>query len=132
MSLLLFYNEKGESKGVASVQFKSPKFAETAFKKFNNAPIDNGKSKMKIELVLDALKIAPAVPLAKRILVNGDSQKPKTKAEAKAKKLAELKKKTVAKAKAKAKVKAALKNKTKKPKTMDDLDQEMSDYFDKK
>lgn len=126
-SVNLSYNEKGQSKGIATVTFKSSANASQAVEKYNGAPIDNGKAKLKLELIVDPTK----KPLASRILANTIN----TKA-AKAKPVAagkgQAKKANTPKGPAAAK--SAAKPKSKKPakKTIEQLDQEMADYFEKK
>ena len=126
--MALSYNERGHSKGIATVVFKSSANANTAVEKYNGAPIDNGKSKLKLELIVDPTK----KPLASRILANSLSQQtpkgpkgPKGAAQAKKAKAAPAKKAGAA-SKPKPKPKKNAK------KTIEELDQEMADYFEKK
>lgn len=128
------YNEKGNFTGVATVIFKSSKSATLAVKKYNNAPIDGGASKLRLELIVDPTK----KPLAARITANAEknvANNGKTKAQLKKdnlkaklqKKKAELKQQQVKKVEKK----KTEKKKAAKPekKTAEQLDQEMSDYF---
>lgn len=120
------YNEKGQFRGNATIVFKSHKNAVLAVEKYNNAPIDGGSSKLKMELIIDPTK----KPLAARITAN--------KPEAKAKANPEQKKKQALKEKVQQK-RQQLKKKAAKPaaekakkpakKTAEQLDQEMADYF---
>lgn len=93
--------------------------------KYNGAPIDGGSSKLKLELIIDPTK----KPLASRIEANKVNTKSDVKAKIKQLKLKQnLQKKQL-------KVGAAPKPKAKKPvkrtkKTVEQLDQEMADYFD--
>ncbi|RCK64611.1 RNA annealing protein YRA1 [Candida viswanathii] len=123
-TVALSYNEKGQFKGFATVIFKSSKFAATAVEKYNNATIDGGASKLKLELVIDTSK----KPLAARISPNATAPAPKT---AGAKKIAAAKaalnKKKAGPAKKQNKPKGKPKQKKK---TVEELDQEMADYFD--
>lgn len=98
-----------------------------AVTKYNGAPIDGGSSKLKLELIIDPTK----KPLASRIA-------PVVQQVANAK-AAQAKKQHNTPAKGKkqngaATPKAAAKKQAKKPakrvkKTVDELDQEMADYF---
>lgn len=122
----LSYNEKGNFRGIATIIFKSSKNAVLAVKKYNNAPIDGGASKLKLELIIDPSKKS----LASRITANkpattpaGKKEQLKTKVLEKKKQL--LQKKKAADAKPKPKAKPAKQVK----KTAEQLDQEMSDYF---
>lgn len=118
------YNEKGQFRGVATIVFKSHKNAVLAVEKYNNAPIDGGKSKLKMELIVDPTR----KPLAARISANLPKpvQTPQTKKKQALKekvqqKRQQLQKKPVKQTKAKAAKPAK--------KTAEQLDQEMSDYF---
>lgn len=122
------YNEKGQFKGIATIIFKSSKNASKAVEKYNGAPIDGGSSKLKLELIVDPSK----KPLASRIVAN-KAVNPKVAA---AKQQLQKKKKTAANgpaaaaqagAKAKQPKKKPAPKKTKK--TVEELDQEMADYF---
>lgn len=122
------YNEKGQFRGVATIVFKSHKNAVLAVEKYNNAPIDGGKSKLKMELIIDPSK----KPLAARISANQPQPAAET---AQAKKKQALKEKVQQKRQQLQK-KAAKPAKAKTPKaakpakkTAEQLDQEMSDYF---
>lgn len=122
------YNERGQFKGIATIIFKAAKSASLAVSKYNGAPIDGGSSKLKLELIIDPTKkpltsrIAPIVQqVAKAKAVQAKKQHVNQKG-AKAKK-------PVAGAKA-----AGAKKPVKKPvkqakKTVEQLDQEMADYF---
>lgn len=111
------YNEKGQSKGIATIIFKTASAAQRAVTKYNGAPIDGGKSNLKIELILDPTK----KPLASRIQANAAPKSLNVKAN----KPRPNNKKT---AKGGKPGKAGKKGK----KTLDELDQEMTDYFEKK
>lgn len=123
----LSYNEKGNFRGIATIIFKSSKNAVLAVKKYNNAPIDGGASKLKLELIIDPTKKS----LASRITANKPEAAQATKAQTKKEQLKakllekkkQLQKKKVADAKARAKPAKQVK------KTAEQLDQEMSDYF---
>lgn len=118
----LSYNEKGRFKGIATIIFSKEKAAAKAVTKYNGAPIDGGSTKLKLELIVDPTKR----PLASRIGSN-DQAKPKPlQARIKAAKKAAA---PVATKKAAPKKKPAKKPKKEK-KTVEQLDQEMTDYFD--
>ncbi|CUM46676.1 unnamed protein product [Debaryomyces fabryi] len=121
-NIALSYNEKGQFKGIATIIFKSSKSASKAVEKYNGAPIDGGSSKLKLELIIDPTK----KPLTSRIAANKvaapKAANPKLAA-AKAAAKANLKSK---KAKPAQQKKPAKKSK----KTVEQLDQEMADYFD--
>ncbi|KAK6202312.1 uncharacterized protein RJT21DRAFT_118320 [Scheffersomyces amazonensis] len=123
ISVALTYNEKGQFRGIATIIFRNHKLASKAVEKYNGAAIDNGSSKLKLELIVDPSK----KPLTSRITPN----KVAATAGAGKKKLAVAKKAAVAvKAKANTK-KAQPKKKQQKPKkkTVEELDQEMAEYF---
>lgn len=91
--------------------------------KYNGAPIDGGSSKLKLELIIDPTK----KPLATRILANAGKIPTQPKASKAKPAKADAKKAAPAK-------KQGNKTKSKRPakKTIEQLDQEMSDYFEKK
>lgn len=109
------FNEKGKFVGNATIHFHKNKQAVLAVEKYNNAPIDGGSSKLKLELVID-----PSMrPLAARIAANTPAATPaEVQAKAQSKKLKTLRKK----AQKKKKVKAA-------PATAEQLDQDMDAYM---
>lgn len=117
------YNEKGQFRGVATIVFKSHKNAVLAVEKYNNAPIDGGKSKLKMELIVDPTK----KPLAARISANQPvAQTPQVKKKQALKEKVQHKRQQLQKKPTKqTKAKAAKPAK----KTAEQLDQEMSDYF---
>lgn len=92
-----------------------------AVEKYNGAPIDGGSSKLKLELIIDPTK----KPLASRIAPNAVAT-PKAAA-VKAKIRANLKKKKVQN---KTQNKTQNKPPKKTKKTVEQLDQEMADYFE--
>ncbi|CAD1812160.1 RNA recognition motif family protein [Candida parapsilosis] len=113
-TVALSYNERGQFKGVATVIFKSNKNAALAVEKYHGASIDGGKGKLSLELIIDTTK----KPLAARI-----AAKPVQKAQAA--KAIENKKKLLVK-----KAKKPAKKPQQKKKTVEELDQEMADYFE--
>ncbi|OUT24783.1 hypothetical protein CAS74_001174 [Pichia kudriavzevii] len=121
----LSYNEKGKSTGVATVIFKNATVARKAVAKYNNAPIDNGRSTLKLELVVDTTK----VPLAARIQPNVVAPQP---SRPRAPLARQFRNKQVKPVRAIARNRqAAPKKQPKKKKTIEELDQEMADYFSK-
>ncbi|EKM57640.1 uncharacterized protein PHACADRAFT_251375 [Phanerochaete carnosa HHB-10118-sp] len=62
----LHYDNKGASKGVAAVQFSRKGDGTKAYQQYNNRLID-GKRPMKIEIVVDPTRVAPAASLAARV-----------------------------------------------------------------
>ncbi|ODV61138.1 RNA-binding protein YRA1 ASCRUDRAFT_13510 [Ascoidea rubescens DSM 1968] len=132
-TVALSYNEKGQSKGIATIIFKNSSSAQKAVEKYNGAPLDNGASKLKIELILDPSK----KPLSARIQPNAPT-KPASNI---TKKNLPLKSKNSNSNyngnnnnnNNNNKLKSKGKPRTKKPKkTLEDLDQEMTDYFSTK
>ncbi|KAI5970626.1 YRA1 [Candida margitis] len=113
-TVALSYNERGQFKGVATVIFKSNKNASLAVEKYHGASIDGGKGKLSLELIIDTTK----KPLASRI-----TAKPIQKTQAA--KAIENKKKLLVK-----KAKKPAKKPQQKKKTVEELDQEMKDYFE--
>lgn len=125
-TVALTYNEKGQFKGFATIIFKSSKFATAAVDKYNGASIDGGAAKLRLELIIDTSK----KPLAARIA-------PNAKAIAAAKTAGGKKIAAAKNALNKKKAGPGNKNnnnKQKKPKqkkkTIEELDQEMADYFE--
>lgn len=132
----LNYNERAQFQGTATINFKNGSFAAKAVEKYNGAPIDNGSTKLKLEIVVDTSK----KPLSARIVPNKDSARAKAKVNAKT----PVKTRTATKGQAKAakeQPKAAKEQPTKNAKkaankksrpakkTAEQLDQEMTDYF---
>lgn len=117
-SVHVAYNAQGKSTGNATVIFKTAKAAKAAVAKYQNAPIDGGKSRLTLELVIDPTKR----PLAARIMAN------KPVARAAVKKIAAKKApaKTTKAAKTPSK---AIRAKRPAKKTLEQLDAEMADYF---
>lgn len=106
---------------MANVTFKNGEMAKKAVAKFNGAPIDGGRSKLKLNLIIDPNQ-QPVRSLSDRIRAvpqknNRQSNIPQKKAPNK---------------------KAALVKKQKVPrgkpekKSLEDLDKEMADYFEEK
>lgn len=122
-SLTLAYNERGRSTGVATVIFKNPVHARKAVSQYNNASLDYGSGKLKLELVVDTANI----PLAARIqpVRPAATAPPKTLQQRKARVAAAVKGRPVKPAKQQKKPV----QKRPKKKTIEELDQEMADYF---
>lgn len=117
----LHYNQHGESRGIADITFIKPESAAKAAKEQNGIKIDGRP--MKVEVVVDASHApepAPAKSLAERVAANPKAQ-PKsattTKADSKDKKGA------------KGKPAKKGRNPRPKPKTAEELDAEMTDYW---
>ncbi|CUS21839.1 LAQU0S04e01970g1_1 [Lachancea quebecensis] len=115
--VLLSYNERGLSTGMATITFKSGEKAKEAVKKFNGAPIDGGRSKLRLSMIVDPTK----KPLASRIQAVVERKPVPTRGPNK--KVAAVKKQ-----------KREEKKKQPKPekKSLEQLDQEMADYFEEK
>ncbi|KAI0631277.1 hypothetical protein C8Q77DRAFT_198207 [Trametes polyzona] len=62
----LHYDSQGRSKGVAAVHFQRRGDGTKAYQQYNNRLID-GKRPMKIEIIIDPSKPAPAASLAARV-----------------------------------------------------------------
>ncbi|KIW11858.1 hypothetical protein PV08_09131 [Exophiala spinifera] len=112
----LQYNQNGQSRGIADIQFLSPDFAAKAAKDLNG---------MLIELVVDASSVppAPAKSLADRVAANPKAQPKSATA---------VKKDTKDGAKGRAGKparKRAARSARPKPKTAEELDAEMTDYW---
>ncbi|KAK7683915.1 hypothetical protein QCA50_012886 [Cerrena zonata] len=125
-TISLSYNEKGQFKGIATIIFKNHKSAALAVEKYNNAPIDGGSSKLKLELIIDPSK----KPLASRITANNPQPQVAKNELAKGLKLKQKlqqKKKLQQQVKPKANKKKPVKRSKK---SIEELDQEMADYFD--
>ncbi|KAI5965209.1 YRA1 [Candida pseudojiufengensis] len=113
-TVALSYNEKGQFKGYATVIFKSNKNAALAVEKYNGASIDGGAAKLRLELVIDTSK----KPLAARIAAKPVLRVPQGNK-------VDHKKKLLAKKNAK----RPAKKPQQKKRTVEELDQEMADYF---
>lgn len=121
--VLLSYNERGNSTGMATLTFANAEKAREAVKKFNGAPIDGGKSRLRLNLIVDptrkplAARIAPVAKGPERSLrvarpdpaVRRDTRAPTKKAVA---------------------AKAQKRKPKPQKKSLEQLDQEMADYFD--
>ncbi|SCU83850.1 LAFA_0D06238g1_1 [Lachancea sp. 'fantastica'] len=118
--ILLSYNERGLSTGMATITFKNVEKAREAVKKFNGAPIDGGRSKLRLSLIIDPTK----KPLASRI--QSIVERKPLPVRGPNKKVAAVKKqKRDEKKKPKTKAKPE-------KKSLEQLDQEMADYFEEK
>lgn len=123
------YNERGQFKGIATIIFKSAASASLAIEKYHGAPVDGGSRKLRLELVVEP---TPKT-LASRIAANTPAVDASQKKEKLKKALLEKRKQAQQKKKEVAQKKAAQKPKPKAPKpekkTLEQLDQEMTDYF---
>ncbi|VEU20728.1 DEKNAAC101579 [Brettanomyces naardenensis] len=126
-SVLLSYNERGQSTGVATVVFKRAATARKAVAKYNNAPIDGKKKTLKLELVVDPAQKSLAARITPNVLTGPTSLKAKLQG-----KRARRAPQPIKKAAKPAKKAPAKKSKPKNhKKTVAELDQEMADYFAK-
>ena len=100
--------------------------ATALVKNYNGAPIDNGKSKLRLSLVVDTSRNVQPVALATRIAVPNDGKSKKTAAAPPKQGKKNLKAIAAKAAKKPAKKPKAVKQA--KP-TLASLDQEMNDYF---
>ena len=108
---------------MANITFKNSDLANKAVQKFNGAPIDGGRSRLKLNVIIDPTKAAqdltrriqplPAKPVNPRSAVINKARGPTRKA-ALAKRARHQKKERPAK------------------KSLEDLDKEMADYFGEK
>lgn len=139
--VLLSYNERGQSTGMANVTFKSGDQAKKAVAKFNGAPIDGGRSRLRLNLIIDPT-MKPVMPLNERIRAlpqrpirtrvpqntrasqQGNGAGPAGAGPTAARKPAGANKKAAA-----AKARKQRKDKPVK-KSLEDLDKEMADYFE--
>jgi len=134
----LQYNQNGQSRGIADILFSKPGAAAKAAKDLNGMLVD--KRPMKIEVVVDASSVpepAPAKSLAERVayakLQRSDKSAPLTKISANPK--AQPKSATSTKASTKDAGKKGKAGKARprrnkpKPKTAEELDAEMTDYW---
>ncbi|CAI4057472.1 hypothetical protein SUVZ_02G4940 [Saccharomyces uvarum] len=119
--VLLSYNERGQSTGMANITFKNGDLARRAVERFNGSPIDGGRSRLRLNLIVDPNQ-RPTRSLADRIKAmpqkSGNAPRP-------------VKRGPNRKA---AMVKTQNKQKRERPakKSLEDLDKEMADYFEKK
>lgn len=124
---MLTYNQNGTSRGIASIQFARADTAAKATKELNGLLVDGRP--MKIEVVYDASHV-PAVPAAKP-LTERVAQKARPKS-ATAPKAKENKTTTTEKGSRRGKGPARPRGRNAgrgKPKTVEELDAEMVDYF---
>lgn len=118
------YNERGQSTGMANITFRNGDVAKKAVAKFNGAPIDGGRTRLRLNLIIDPNQ-KPARSLSERIrAVPPAKSRPSVAPAAKKgpnKRAAILKK--------------ARPNQVKErqpKKSLEDLDKEMADYFEEK
>ncbi|KOS41274.1 hypothetical protein ACN38_g7858 [Penicillium nordicum] len=122
---MLTYNQNGTSRGIASIQFVRADTAAKATKELNGLLVDGRP--MKIEVVYDASR-APAIP-APKPLTERIAQKARPKSATKAK---EDKTTPAEKGSRRGKGSARPRGRNAgrgKPKTIEELDAEMVDYF---
>lgn len=119
--MLLSYNERGQSTGMANITFKNGEMAKKAVAKFNGAPIDGGRSRLRLNLIIDPSQ-APARSLSERIraIPSKNVRQGANLPKGPNKKAAMAKKQKPQRA-------------PKQPKkSLEDLDKEMADYFEEK
>ncbi|KAJ5558816.1 Nucleotide-binding alpha-beta plait [Penicillium sp. DV-2018c] len=121
--VMLTYNQNGTSRGIASIIFTKPDTAAKATKELNGLLVDGRP--MKIEVVYDASHVAAAP--APRPLTERVAQKPRPKSAA-APKPKENKRATTEKKSRRGKAPRPNPGRGK-PKTVEELDAEMADYF---
>ncbi|KAI5305701.1 hypothetical protein KEM56_003593 [Ascosphaera pollenicola] len=120
--VILTYNQNGTSRGIASIIFKQPESAAKAAKNLNGMLVD--KKPIKIEVVVDPTKVqAAAASTGSKSLAQRATQ-PKSTQPAKA----AAPKNNAAARGGRRRGRAGRPNKPK-PKTAEELDQEMTDYF---
>lgn len=133
MRVLLSYNERGQSTGMANITFKNGEMAKKAVAKFNGAPIDGGRSRLKLNLIIDPTQ-QPVRSLSERIRAvpqkntrpnNGPNNGRPNNAPNNAPKKGPNRKAILAKKPKQPRVKPA-------KKSLEDLDKEMADYFEEK
>ncbi|AMD21262.1 HEL018Wp [Eremothecium sinecaudum] len=126
--VLLSYNERGNSTGMATLTFANAEKAREAVKKFNGAPIDGGKSKLRLNLIVDptrkplSARIAPVNKGKDRVLRPVPRRDAPRKEATRRDSRAPNKKTAMAKAEKR-------RSKPQK-KSLEQLDQEMTDYFE--
>lgn len=135
------YNAHGGSTGSFTITFEKNGAAQTVLEKFNNQPIDGGKSRISVQILIDAAAAAaPPKSLAERIGAPAAAGAGKAAGAQPAKKKQAPKGKQTKKGEAPVKaVKAAPAKKNNKsqkkkpaPRSAADLDAEMNDYFENK
>ncbi|AQZ16657.1 YRA1 (YDR381W) [Zygosaccharomyces parabailii] len=120
MRVLLSYNERGQSTGMANITFRNGEMAKRAVAKFNGAPIDGGRTRLKLNLIIDPTQ-QPVRSLSERIRAVPAPRKAATVKKGPNKRAAILKK---------ARAKQPKERQPKK--SLEDLDKEMADYFEEK
>lgn len=121
---MLSYNERGNSTGMATITFKNAEQANLAVKKFHNAPIDGGKSKLRLTLIVDPSRktlLDRIRPVQNAQAAAPNKKAAPTKPQPKKKPAGPNKKAIAAKQKKRAKPEK---------KSLEDLDKEMADYFE--
>lgn len=119
------YSSKGKFTGTCTVVFKHATVARKAVAKYNNAPIDGNRKKLKLELIIDPAQRPLSARITPNIVVNPNDLKSR------------LRNKRSGRAPRKQKKQQQKKKAAKKPKkkqhrkTVAELDQEMEDYFSK-
>ncbi|KAI5290902.1 hypothetical protein KEM54_000079 [Ascosphaera aggregata] len=124
--VILTYNQNGTSRGIASIIFKQPESAAKAAKNLNGMLVD--KKPIKIEVVVDPTKVqTAAVPAVPKSLAQRATQ-PKSAQPNKAAAAPKANAGTAGRAGRGRRGRHGRPNRPK-PKTAEELDQEMTDYF---
>lgn len=127
--VLLSYNERGQSTGMANVTFRNGELAKKAVAQFSGAPIDGGKSRLRLNIVVDP-SIQPARPLSERIRAVSRGKPNPRGNDRNQQQQQQAKPKGPSKKAALAKARKQKPKKEKQPKkNLEDLDKEMADYF---
>ncbi|KAF9253301.1 hypothetical protein DTO013E5_311 [Penicillium roqueforti] len=124
--VMLTYNQNGTSRGIASIQFNRADTAAKATKELNGLLVDGRP--MKIEVVYDASHV-PVIPASKPLTERiAQKARPKSAAAPKAKETKTPTEKTNRRGKGPARPRGRNAGRGK-PKTVEELDAEMIDYF---
>ncbi|KAK2751146.1 hypothetical protein FQN57_000221 [Myotisia sp. PD_48] len=118
--VMLTYNQNGTSRGIASITFTRPETAAKAAKELNGLLID--KRPIKIEVVVDASRAPPipaVKPLTERVAQPKSQPKPVSAAKVGRKR-----------GETRGRVKRGRNAGRPKPKTIEELDADMADYFE--
>ncbi|CCE63252.1 hypothetical protein TPHA_0E01590 [Tetrapisispora phaffii CBS 4417] len=142
--VLLSYNERGNSTGMATITFRNGEMAKRAVAKFNGAPIDGGRSRLKLNLIIDPTA-QPVRTLNERItaLPRGvpsqrGQQRPHQRGQQRPQQRGQQKPQQRGQQRAPSRKAAAAKaekqKRREKPvkKSLEELDKEMADYFEEK
>lgn len=124
------YRENGKPTGTYTITFEKAGHALKLSEQFNNEPIDGGKSKLVVQILLDAIPTS-AKPLSERIGAQVGKQTGKQAGKLNQKGKSNKSSPKKASADKKPKAKGSKKEPVRKARTAAELDAEMSDYFAK-